>query len=198
MEELGEPRASVVAVRGRGGAGRGGGSENAKAAWGGRGARLRPRSGSSGVRERGTENAAAGCTPPPARRSMAAPARAGACCRAGWGAAGRPASAALSLLPAELRRWLSSRAPAPRICVVGSGPAGFYTAQHILKVAGPGLGPTEGSGSSGDVGAVLWAPLLTAARSGPGPAGSSFLCGAGTGCAAPGSFGPKYSLALLL
>ncbi|XP_040505844.1 NADPH:adrenodoxin oxidoreductase, mitochondrial isoform X6 [Gallus gallus] len=32
-----------------------------------------------------------------------------------------------------LRRWLSSRAPAPRICVVGSGPAGFYTAQHILK-----------------------------------------------------------------
>uniref|UniRef100_A0A8C9G4C9 NADPH:adrenodoxin oxidoreductase, mitochondrial n=1 Tax=Pavo cristatus TaxID=9049 RepID=A0A8C9G4C9_PAVCR len=35
--------------------------------------------------------------------------------------------------PAGLRRWLSSRAPAPRICVVGSGPAGFYTAQHILK-----------------------------------------------------------------
>ncbi|XP_040505841.2 NADPH:adrenodoxin oxidoreductase, mitochondrial isoform X8 [Gallus gallus] len=35
--------------------------------------------------------------------------------------------------PGGLRRWLSSRAPAPRICVVGSGPAGFYTAQHILK-----------------------------------------------------------------
>ncbi|XP_072208189.1 NADPH:adrenodoxin oxidoreductase, mitochondrial isoform X3 [Excalfactoria chinensis] len=32
-----------------------------------------------------------------------------------------------------LRRWLSARAPAPKICVVGSGPAGFYTAQHILK-----------------------------------------------------------------
>ncbi|XP_052543966.1 NADPH:adrenodoxin oxidoreductase, mitochondrial isoform X5 [Tympanuchus pallidicinctus] len=64
---------------------------------------------------------------------MAAPARAGACCRAGRGAAGRPASAALYLLPAGLRRWLSSRTPAPRICVVGSGPAGFYTAQHILK-----------------------------------------------------------------
>ncbi|XP_042720938.1 NADPH:adrenodoxin oxidoreductase, mitochondrial [Lagopus leucura] len=42
----------------------------------------------------------------------------GACWRGGW---------------AGLRRWLSSRAPAPRICVVGSGPAGFYTAQHILK-----------------------------------------------------------------
>ncbi|XP_053938975.1 NADPH:adrenodoxin oxidoreductase, mitochondrial isoform X2 [Cuculus canorus] len=35
--------------------------------------------------------------------------------------------------PLGLKRWLSSSAPAPRICVVGSGPAGFYTAQHILK-----------------------------------------------------------------
>nr|XP_047920169.1 NADPH:adrenodoxin oxidoreductase, mitochondrial isoform X2 [Anser cygnoides] len=34
---------------------------------------------------------------------------------------------------AGARRWLSSRAPAPRVCVVGSGPAGFYTAQHLLK-----------------------------------------------------------------
>ncbi|OPJ88629.1 NADPH:adrenodoxin oxidoreductase, mitochondrial [Patagioenas fasciata monilis] len=32
-----------------------------------------------------------------------------------------------------VRRWLSSAAPLPRLCVVGSGPAGFYTAQHILK-----------------------------------------------------------------
>ncbi|XP_067164426.1 NADPH:adrenodoxin oxidoreductase, mitochondrial isoform X2 [Apteryx mantelli] len=31
------------------------------------------------------------------------------------------------------KRWLSSQARAPRVCVVGSGPAGFYTAQHILK-----------------------------------------------------------------
>eukprot|EP00076_Gallus_gallus_P032086 XP_024997624.1 NADPH:adrenodoxin oxidoreductase, mitochondrial isoform X6 [Gallus gallus] len=38
-----------------------------------------------------------------------------------------------------LRRWLSSRAPAPRICVVGSGPAGFYTAQHILKFLATGF-----------------------------------------------------------
>ncbi|XP_025902636.1 NADPH:adrenodoxin oxidoreductase, mitochondrial [Nothoprocta perdicaria] len=30
---------------------------------------------------------------------------------------------------AGLRRWLS----APRLCVVGGGPAGFYTAQHLLK-----------------------------------------------------------------
>lgn len=40
----------------------------------------------------------------------------------------------LSFSPAGLRRWLSSAAPATRVCVVGSGPAGFYTAQHILKV----------------------------------------------------------------
>ncbi|XP_032858242.1 NADPH:adrenodoxin oxidoreductase, mitochondrial isoform X2 [Tyto alba] len=35
--------------------------------------------------------------------------------------------------PGGFRRWLASAAPAPRVCVVGSGPAGFYTAQHILK-----------------------------------------------------------------
>ncbi|XP_061311485.1 NADPH:adrenodoxin oxidoreductase, mitochondrial [Pezoporus flaviventris] len=36
-------------------------------------------------------------------------------------------------VPGGLRRWLCSAAAAPRVCVVGSGPAGFYTAQHILK-----------------------------------------------------------------
>lgn len=50
----------------------------------------------------------------------------------------------LSLSPAGLRRCLSSPAPAPRICVVGSGPAGFYTAQHILKVPGWGLAAGQG------------------------------------------------------
>ncbi|XP_068769524.1 NADPH:adrenodoxin oxidoreductase, mitochondrial isoform X2 [Struthio camelus] len=35
--------------------------------------------------------------------------------------------------PGGLKRWLSSQGLAPRVCVVGSGPAGFYTAQHILK-----------------------------------------------------------------
>ncbi|KAM4761583.1 NADPH:adrenodoxin oxidoreductase, mitochondrial isoform 3-T3 [Cyanocitta cristata] len=41
--------------------------------------------------------------------------------------------------PLGLRRWLSSPAAAPRVCVVGSGPAGFYTAQHILKHHGGAL-----------------------------------------------------------
>ncbi|XP_069808548.1 NADPH:adrenodoxin oxidoreductase, mitochondrial isoform X2 [Dendropsophus ebraccatus] len=38
-------------------------------------------------------------------------------------------------LPAagSLERSLSSKPPAPQICIVGSGPAGFYTAQHLLK-----------------------------------------------------------------
>uniref|UniRef100_A0A8C3J1R9 NADPH:adrenodoxin oxidoreductase, mitochondrial n=1 Tax=Calidris pygmaea TaxID=425635 RepID=A0A8C3J1R9_9CHAR len=42
-------------------------------------------------------------------------------------------------VPRGFKRWLSSSSsssssgPAPRVCVVGSGPAGFYTAQHILK-----------------------------------------------------------------
>uniref|UniRef100_A0A8B9Q0U0 NADPH:adrenodoxin oxidoreductase, mitochondrial n=1 Tax=Apteryx owenii TaxID=8824 RepID=A0A8B9Q0U0_APTOW len=36
-------------------------------------------------------------------------------------------------VPSGFKRWLSSQARAPRVCVVGSGPAGFYTAQHILK-----------------------------------------------------------------
>ncbi|XP_056405715.1 NADPH:adrenodoxin oxidoreductase, mitochondrial [Hyla sarda] len=30
-------------------------------------------------------------------------------------------------------RRLSSKSQAPQICIVGSGPAGFYTAQHLLK-----------------------------------------------------------------
>ncbi|XP_062495856.1 NADPH:adrenodoxin oxidoreductase, mitochondrial isoform X1 [Pezoporus occidentalis] len=46
----------------------------------------------------------------------------GACWRRGGGG-----------VPGGLRRWLCSAAAAPRVCVVGSGPAGFYTAQHILK-----------------------------------------------------------------
>ncbi|KAM6377025.1 NADPH:adrenodoxin oxidoreductase, mitochondrial isoform 1-T1 [Pluvialis apricaria] len=45
------------------------------------------------------------------------------------------------VVPGGFKRWLSSSSssssssatPAPRVCVVGSGPAGFYTAQHILK-----------------------------------------------------------------
>lgn len=45
-----------------------------------------------------------------------------------------------SFSPPGARRWLSSCAPAPRVCVVGSGPAGFYTAQHLLKVPGRGMG----------------------------------------------------------
>jgi len=72
--------------------------------------------------------------------------------------------------PAGLQRWLSSAGPAPRLCVVGSGPAGFYTAQHLLKVPGPGRGgrthgglPAEGGISAllrapGDRGALLGAP----------------------------------------
>ncbi|KAG8446329.1 hypothetical protein GDO86_013965 [Hymenochirus boettgeri] len=32
-----------------------------------------------------------------------------------------------------IQRLLSSVSQGPRICIVGSGPAGFYTAQHILK-----------------------------------------------------------------
>ncbi|KAK2503721.1 hypothetical protein MC885_009553, partial [Smutsia gigantea] len=30
----------------------------------------------------------------------------------------------------------STQEQSPQICVVGSGPAGFYTAQHLLKVVG--------------------------------------------------------------
>ncbi|XP_075702564.1 NADPH:adrenodoxin oxidoreductase, mitochondrial isoform X2 [Rhinoderma darwinii] len=33
----------------------------------------------------------------------------------------------------SLGRGLSSRSQAPQICIVGSGPAGFYTAQNLLK-----------------------------------------------------------------
>lgn len=29
---------------------------------------------------------------------------------------------------------LSTKLGAPKVCIVGAGPAGFYTAQHLLKV----------------------------------------------------------------
>lgn len=61
-----------------------------------------------------------------------------------WQVAARVVSQpCLSFSSAGLRRWLSSPAPAPRVCVVGSGPAGFYTAQHILKVRGGDLAAGE-------------------------------------------------------
>lgn len=31
------------------------------------------------------------------------------------------------------RRLYSSQKPSPHICIIGSGPAGFYSAQHIVK-----------------------------------------------------------------
>lgn len=95
-----------------------------------------PRVYGDGERGRGLHSATS--------EAMAAPARVGACCGVGAGRGARGLAGitrSVPSSPAGLRRWLSSRAPAPRICVVGSGPAGFYTAQHILKVAGPGLGP---------------------------------------------------------
>uniref|UniRef100_A0A673VLD8 NADPH:adrenodoxin oxidoreductase, mitochondrial n=1 Tax=Suricata suricatta TaxID=37032 RepID=A0A673VLD8_SURSU len=33
----------------------------------------------------------------------------------------------------NFRQWFSTQEQPPQICVVGSGPAGFYTAQHLLK-----------------------------------------------------------------
>uniref|UniRef100_A0A8D2N2Z7 NADPH:adrenodoxin oxidoreductase, mitochondrial n=1 Tax=Zonotrichia albicollis TaxID=44394 RepID=A0A8D2N2Z7_ZONAL len=68
-------------------------------------------------------------------RGGAAPAPAGA----SSGASSGGFTPCLSFSPAGLRRWLCSAAPAPRVCVVGSGPAGFYTAQHILKHHGGAL-----------------------------------------------------------
>ncbi|XP_033923252.1 NADPH:adrenodoxin oxidoreductase, mitochondrial isoform X1 [Melopsittacus undulatus] len=51
----------------------------------------------------------------------------------GWGQPLSPLTSSLCLPLPGFRRWLCSAAAAPRVCVVGSGPAGFYTAQHILK-----------------------------------------------------------------
>uniref|UniRef100_A0A8D2LCB3 NADPH:adrenodoxin oxidoreductase, mitochondrial n=1 Tax=Varanus komodoensis TaxID=61221 RepID=A0A8D2LCB3_VARKO len=39
----------------------------------------------------------------------------------------------VAVLPAGIERLLSTAESVPRICVVGSGPAGFYTAQYLLK-----------------------------------------------------------------
>lgn len=62
----------------------------------------------------------------------------------GWGQHLTHLTSSLSFPPPGFRRWLCSAAAAPRVCVVGSGPAGFYTAQHILKVPGWGLAVGEG------------------------------------------------------
>ncbi|XP_067572976.1 NADPH:adrenodoxin oxidoreductase, mitochondrial isoform X5 [Pseudorca crassidens] len=45
------------------------------------------------------------------------------------GSAGRPASAKYR----SFHQQFSTQEQTPQICVVGSGPAGFYTAQHLLK-----------------------------------------------------------------
>ncbi|XP_044527582.1 NADPH:adrenodoxin oxidoreductase, mitochondrial [Gracilinanus agilis] len=56
----------------------------------------------------------------------------------GWGCwrwAARPRARLLSpaATPLGFRQLLSTLELVPHICVVGSGPAGFYTAQHLLK-----------------------------------------------------------------
>lgn len=33
-----------------------------------------------------------------------------------------------------LSRNFSSKVNVPKVCVIGSGPAGFYVAQHLIKV----------------------------------------------------------------
>lgn len=38
-------------------------------------------------------------------------------------------------LPSGFLQQFSTQEQPPQICVVGSGPAGFYTAQHLLKVS---------------------------------------------------------------
>lgn len=40
-----------------------------------------------------------------------------------------------SLSPPGFRQQFSTQEQGPQICVVGSGPAGFYTTQHLLKVS---------------------------------------------------------------
>lgn len=104
-------------------------------------------------------------------------------CRPGWLRALRVA------VPAGLRRWLSSPAPVPRICVVGSGPAGFYTAQHILKVPGWDLAVSGAQQLRGWLSGLL-APLQPglcfwgAAWGSPDPTGSSWGSLVGVGAAA--------------
>ena len=41
----------------------------------------------------------------------------------------------LLCLAPGFRHHFSTQEKTPQICVVGSGPAGFYTAQHLLKVS---------------------------------------------------------------
>lgn len=107
--------------------------------------------------------------------------------------------------PAGFKRWLSSPVPAPRVCVVGSGPAGFYTAQHILKVPGWDLAAGEGRDLPAEGGTSLlpgskgvgerfcglpapFQPALWcwgAAWGSPDPTGSSLPPSPGVGAAAP-------------
>jgi len=37
------------------------------------------------------------------------------------------------------RFYCASAKTDPKVCVVGSGPAGFYVTQHLIKQGGPGL-----------------------------------------------------------
>lgn len=34
-----------------------------------------------------------------------------------------------------LTRNFSGKARVPKVCIIGSGPAGFYVAQHLIKVS---------------------------------------------------------------
>ncbi|XP_004592992.2 NADPH:adrenodoxin oxidoreductase, mitochondrial isoform X2 [Ochotona princeps] len=53
-------------------------------------------------------------------------------CRRPWSAWPRTRPSFAKSTP-SLRRQFSTQEMTPQICVVGSGPAGFYTAQHVLK-----------------------------------------------------------------
>jgi adrenodoxin-NADP+ reductase len=43
------------------------------------------------------------------------------------------------LTPTFGQRCLSSKCRDPKVCVVGSGPAGFYVTQHLIRQGGPNL-----------------------------------------------------------